>query len=439
MSLTRHEPVYHAAHGCQAKALSLTATRLRGLFWACQVESQKNGGVLALVERDQHELEPLSCSACMLLLRMLKGGHLVALVMHPHGEDDPDPDVSKRSNRYAMAFAFSTLALVIGTGPCFTVCRLPGKLMQGIAQRFDTAHAPMRFGIHPALKEDRRCSSQPLQTASILIACAIIADFCQQSRGQAFACTRQAREELVILMSQKKGVDLLVILLDLLKQRQQLTHQRQHQTRFGAGCHRIGLQMGLLKPLDNLAGDRSRTGMFRLSEDLCDLLSRSGHRSLWRGIGLQEQQGALLLQFGKQLQGHRVIGFETSRELIDQPRLHPDQGILIAREQFELGNLLAIWREAMQIDQVRTSGLGQQVGVNRIGLGSRCGSPTIYGARIDRVDRPARFQQVSDQQTMRCLDDAGQLFFRLRTTDLLQKAFNLDMPCGLCSTRSVPI
>ena len=160
-------------------------------------------------------------------------------------------------------------------------------------------------------------------------------------------------------MRQKKGVDLLVILLDLLKQRQQLTHQRQHQPRFGAVCHRIGLQVGVLQARDNLAGDQSRMGMFRLFEDLSDLLSRSGHRSLWRGIGPQEQQRTLLLQFGKQLQGHRVIGFEASDELIDQPRLHADQGILIAREQFELGNLLAIWRKAMHIDQVRTTCLGK--------------------------------------------------------------------------------
>ena len=254
MSSTRHEPVYHAAHACQAAALSLTATRLRGLFWACQVESQKNAGVLALVERDQHELGPLSRSACVLLLCVLKGGRLIAAATGPYGKDDSDPHVGQCSNRDAMAFAFSTFALVIVSGPCFTVCRLPGELMQGIAQWFDTAHAPMRFGIHPTLKEHGRGSSQGLQTAGILVARAIIADFRQQSRGQAFACTRQARKELMVLMRQKKGANLLVILLDLLKQRQQLTHQRQHQTRFGAGCHRIGLQMGVLKPLDNLAG-----------------------------------------------------------------------------------------------------------------------------------------------------------------------------------------
>ncbi len=110
MSSTWHEPVYHAAHGCQAAALSLTATRLRGLFWACQVESQKNGGVLALVERDQHELELLSRSACMLLLCVLKGGRLIALVMQPHGKDDPDPHIGKRAHGDRMAFAFCSLA-----------------------------------------------------------------------------------------------------------------------------------------------------------------------------------------------------------------------------------------------------------------------------------------------------------------------------------------
>ena len=260
MTSTWHEPVYHAAHACQAAALSLTATRLRGLNWACQVESQKTAGFLARVERDQHELEHLSRSACMLLLCVLKDGCLIAAVMGPHGKDDPDPHIGKGSDRYGMAFAFSSFALVIVSGPRFTVCGLPGKLMQGIAQRFDTAHAPMRFGVHPALKQHGRGSSQRLQTAGILVARAIIADFGQQSRGQAFACTRQARKDLMVLMGQKKGANLLVILLDLLEQRQQLTHQHQHQTRFGAGGDSIGLQVGLMQPLDNLGGEQRSDG-----------------------------------------------------------------------------------------------------------------------------------------------------------------------------------
>src|SRR5258708_36793741 len=54
-------------------------------------------------------------------------------------------------------------------------------------------------------------------------------------------------------------------------------------------------------------------------------------------------------------------------------------------------------------------------------LGVRGGRPESDGARIDRVDGPACFQQVSNQQPMGCLDDAGHLFFRLSTNDLLQE------------------
>ena len=67
---------------------------------------------------------------------------------------------------------------------------------------------------------------------------------------------------------------------------------------------------------------------------------------------MQEQQGALLLQFAKQFQSHWVVGYASRGELIDQTRLHADQGILIAREQFQFGDLLTIWAQAMQIGQV---------------------------------------------------------------------------------------
>src|SRR2546425_8382304 len=141
MFSTRHEPVYHAAHGCEAASLSLTAPGLLGLFWACPVESQKTAGFLACLERRQRPQKPLSRSACMLLLCLLKGGRLIGLVMHPHGKDDSDPHIGKRSDRHRMAFAFCSLALVIVSGPRFTLRGLPGKLLQGLAQRFDTAQA----------------------------------------------------------------------------------------------------------------------------------------------------------------------------------------------------------------------------------------------------------------------------------------------------------
>jgi hypothetical protein len=110
MASTGHEPVYHAAHSCQAASLSLTTVRLRGLFWACPVEGQKNAGFLALVDGDQYELGLLGRWACMLLLRVLKGGRLIGAVTKPDRKDDSDPPIGKRTYRHGMALAFCSLA-----------------------------------------------------------------------------------------------------------------------------------------------------------------------------------------------------------------------------------------------------------------------------------------------------------------------------------------
>src|SRR5436305_12890287 len=86
----RHEQVYHAAMSSQAASLSLTAHSLRGLFWACQIESQKNGGFLArMVEANHRERERLSSLWCMQTLSLLKGCSLIGGAMIPHGKDDP--------------------------------------------------------------------------------------------------------------------------------------------------------------------------------------------------------------------------------------------------------------------------------------------------------------------------------------------------------------
>lgn len=142
-------------------------------------------------------------------------------------------------------------------------------------------------------------------------------------------------------MGQKKGVDLLVVLRNLLHQRQELRHQRQHQTGFASRDHGIGLQMGLVQPLNNGRGYSSRIGMFRFSQDLLDLFRRSGCRLLWGWIRLQEGQRTLLLQLRKKIQCHGIIRFEAGCKLIHQTGLCPDQAILIAGEQFEFGDLLA--------------------------------------------------------------------------------------------------
>ena len=163
----------------------------------------KKAGFLAHAERDQRDLEALSGFARMLPLRLLKGGGVIAVMMEPHGEDDPHPHIGQRSDGHRMAFALGPFPLIILLGPGFTLRRLPGELMQRIAQGFDASQAAMRFRIHAALKEHRRGSSQSLQTAGLLVAGAIIPDFCQQSWSQSLSCTRQALKNRMVLMGQK--------------------------------------------------------------------------------------------------------------------------------------------------------------------------------------------------------------------------------------------
>ncbi len=243
-----------------------------------------------------------------------------------------------------------------------------------------------------------------------------------------FACTRQAGKELVVRMGQKKGSNLLVILSDLLQQRQQLTNQGQHQTRLGTDGDRVSLQLWLLQLLDDVQSSLAGLGMLGLLEHLVDLLNRSCCRLLRSGVGLQEQQRAWLVQFAKKIQDHRIIRFETGSELIDQACLHLDQGILIAREQFQFGHWLAIWSQPVQIGQVGTAGLGQQIRINQVGLGTRCASGPIHCARIDGIDWPARFQQGGNQQPMASFNNASHLLFGCRSKELLQEGVELGEP-----------
>jgi hypothetical protein len=305
--------------------LPLTPLHLRGLFKACLIESQKNAGFLARVEHDQDEGRSLSRSGCMLALCLLKGGSLIRLSTGPQSKDDPDPDIGKCSDGDGMTFAFGSFALIIVCGPRLAQSGLPGKLMQRIAQGFDAAKASMGLGIPAALKQDGRGSPQRLQAAGILIAQAIISDFGQQSWSQVLACARQALKDLVVRMGQKKGLNLLVVLGNLLDEWLQLGQQGQQQARFGAGCDRIGLQVGLFESLTNLLGHLLGLRMSGLLEDGRELLQRSRGGGLRRGIGSQKLHRRPLLQLAKQRKRHRIVGFEAGGELIDQPGLHLDQ------------------------------------------------------------------------------------------------------------------
>ncbi len=329
MPSSEHEKVYHAASRCQAASLPLTPRRLHDLEQACSVEGKKTGGFAS------QERAPLRHSVGMEALSRLKGGRVIQLVRLQHGENDTCPHIGKGSDRHRMAFPLGSLALIGVSGPAFLLGRLPGKLMQGVAQGFDTAQAPVRLGIVATLKQDGRCPSQGLQARCVSIACTLIPEFGEQANSQALACCGQAAEDLVVFMHQKKAFDLLIILGDLFHQWQQLRDQGQHEARFRAGRNRIGGQLRLMQHLADLGGNLLCRRMTSVLEDLSDLLYRSTHRRLWRGIGLQEDQGRVLLQLGKQLQGRRIVGLEGGRELIDQAGLHLDQGILVTGEDFE--------------------------------------------------------------------------------------------------------
>src|SRR6266480_3660223 len=265
---TWHGEVYHAAPRCQAAALTLTSRRLHGLKKACQVEGQKTGACFASQpsERMSQVSAGLSRTRSMSTLCGFKGLWMITLMLVPDRKDDSDPDIGKCSHGLRVTFSFLAFALIIGSGPRFTLGRLPGKLVQGVAQGFDTRIASMRFGIGAAFIGDRRGASQGLQTGRFRIPCTIMPDLCEQTRSQSLSRTGRTTEDLVVFMCQKKSLDLLIVDGNLLKQGQQLFDQRLHQASFGTGRDRIGHQMRLMQGLDDLGGDRLCLGMSSVFE-----------------------------------------------------------------------------------------------------------------------------------------------------------------------------
>lgn len=370
-------------------------------------------------------MAPLGGFARMLLLSRHKDGRLIASVLLPDGKDDPDPDIGESAQRHGMALAFVALALIVVPGPRLALGALPGELLQGVAQWFDTAQPPMGFGVLATLKEDRRGSAHRLDTGGSGIAVAIIADFREQAWGQTLARPWQATEEVVVRMGQKKGADLLVVGRNLRHQRLELGEERQHQPRLRANGDRISHQLRVRQGRLDRGGSLGGRRMPRILEQRGELLGRGARRGLRGRIRLQERQAGGLVQLTEEVQGHGIIRLEARRQLVDQPRLHLDQAILIAGERFQFGHDLAIGLELPQVRKVSASRLGKQVGINQIGLGTRGGPMAIHGARIDRIDRPTRFQQGGNQQPMRRLNDASHLFFGGCPADLLQKAGQL--------------
>src|SRR6266496_121264 len=362
---TEHEKVYHAASRCQAASLSLTARCLHGLKRACSVEGKKTGGFAS------KKKVPLSGFDGVELPGRFKGIRNIQLGGGEHGENDSCPNVREGTHSHTMAFPFCAFALVIGQGPIFLQRARPGKLMQSIAQRLDTSQSSVGLGVVSALEQDWRGTTEGLQTGSRLITSRIVSDFSKQARRKALACSGQAAEDPIVFMAQKKLLNLLVILSDLLHQRQELDDQGYRQARFRPDRDRIGSQTGLMQLLEDLGSHVRGRGVAGRRENLADLLNRSGLCCFHGWVGLQKHQGRVLLQLGKEVQCDGIIGFEAGRQLVDQAGLHLDQAILITCEPFEFGDLLTIGGESVQIREVSSSGFCQQVGVDSIGLRTR--------------------------------------------------------------------
>jgi len=95
---------------------------------ACSVGSKKTG---AFASRGTG---PLSHSASMEALSCLKDGRVIRLVFVHQSENDARPPIGKSSDRHGMAFAHSSLGLILVAGPACLLGRSPGQLVQGVAR-----------------------------------------------------------------------------------------------------------------------------------------------------------------------------------------------------------------------------------------------------------------------------------------------------------------
>lgn len=132
--------------------------------WVWQSSSKKRGGFLARETRMLREKPELGRSTCMLKLCLLKDSGLVAGSAHPHAINDADPDVCQGSNGHTVGLALSAFALVVGSRPGFLQCRLPGKLVQMVAQWLQAGKAFVGFSIIPTLERNWSSACQFLHT-----------------------------------------------------------------------------------------------------------------------------------------------------------------------------------------------------------------------------------------------------------------------------------
>src|SRR6266581_6881600 len=185
-----HETVCHAARRSQGVSLTLASASCRGCNRTGLGESTTPAGAFAphrSTGAGAVRSLDLSRELCVSALCRFKGRPVIAGVVEPHRVENAHPDIRQGSQRHTMTLALFALALVISQCPGFLLGRLPCKLLERVAQRFDTGIALMRLGVVSTFIGNGRSTGQGLHTARIAVALAIIAPFGQQGRCRTFS------------------------------------------------------------------------------------------------------------------------------------------------------------------------------------------------------------------------------------------------------------
>jgi hypothetical protein len=210
--------------------------------------------------------------------------------------------------------------------------------------------------------------------------------------------SREACKDCAVRMLEKKATDLGIVLGNLSQQRRELAEQSEHQAGLGPSSDGVRLKLRLMEPFPECLGSLVGGRMVVLPQKLGDGVQGSLLGNIKGRICLQERDRKRLLQLGKQVERHRIIGFEAGGKLIDQPGLALNEPVLVASECFEFLYQWAIGSQSPQIGQITAAGLGQQRGIYRIGLRSRGLAAPVHRLGIDGIDGKPCVQERGDEQ-----------------------------------------
>jgi hypothetical protein len=132
-ALAGHGQVYHAAMGCQAASLYLTAHGLRGGKKACPAKGKKERG-LSLFCRAKQSKRAGKVSSSASGVRALSSFKCVGVITGlalPHAIDDSDPDLSQCPHCHTMALALSPFTTIVVKRPGFLSGTRPAQIDRG--------------------------------------------------------------------------------------------------------------------------------------------------------------------------------------------------------------------------------------------------------------------------------------------------------------------